>query len=68
MSAIMLDTSSYVDTGFLQLNQVSQELMSLYHQFDNVIDQDRMDIILENEIKKNHVNQFLPSMEEARDG
>ena len=68
MSAIMLDTSSYVDTGFLQLNQVSQELMSLYHQFDNVIDQDRMDIILENDIEEDQTNPFLPSMEEARDG
>ena len=67
MSAIMLDTSSYVDTGLLQLNQVSQELMSLYHQFDTVLDQDRMDMILDNDVEEIDANPFLASMEEARE-
>lgn len=68
MSDIMLDTSAYTDTAMLSFNSVSLELMALQTEFSKVLDQDRWDIILDNEVVEVAENPFLPSMEETREG
>ncbi len=66
MSDIMLDTSSCIDAGILNMNAVSLELMALQKEFDDVLDYDRWVINLDEE--EEEVNPFMTSMEEVREG
>ena len=59
MSAIMLDTSSCIDAGILNMNAVSLELMALQKEFDDVLDYDRWVINLDEEEEEVLILAFL---------